>query len=884
MRRASPAVWLYRLLIGLFPPALRRDFGEEMAEVFARQWTDAIAHRRRAAVAARAFGRLPRVVAAEWWDTIRQIFRARRGASRRGGSMSDWGLTVRHAARSLRRSPGFTFGVVVLLGLGVGSVSAIWAIVDHVLLRPLPYPAVERLFEVQNGSHSGPAFEEFQAMSSVEAWAAVTTREARLIGAGEPLRVVQVAVTPAFLEMFGARPAAGRLLVPEDHGGSDAIVLSHGTWLRVWGGDAAVIGRTVRIDDRPVVIVGVLDPSFVPPEALTDPSADVWRPLDRANPDLGRRTHHVLRVAGRLAPGAALEDAQRQAEQIAVNRARAFPDQYVERDGSIREIPIVPLQESTVGGVRRGLTLLLAAVGVLLLVACANVTHLFLARAVERVREMSVRRALGAGTSVLAGQLLVESVLLGLGGAAFGVGLAELALRAFKLVDPGGLPRVAEIAIDARVVAFSALVGMTTAVLFGLIPALRIGGGSAIDALRAAGRSVTGSRRAQAMRSGIVVAEVALSLMLVAQAGWLMRSFIRLHQQPLGFRTEHVITLPLTPTSIETPEEWARRMEGIRAALAQVPGVSAATFGLTMPLQWTGGARCCWSARIAFDGEEGPLEFVHPVETGYFHLFGLRVLAGRTWSDAEARAHPRPAVVSEPLAVEVFGSAPAAVGRTFTNDGTPFHIVGVVADNRHYGADQEHGNAIYVPIGVVPFVPMEVHMAVLAENAPPDIAARLRGAVARAEPELPVPIIRRMSEWAAVATAQSRFESALFAVFAAVALLLVAGGLAGTLLYMVRLQRKDLGIRLALGASAGRLERRVLVRGVGMAAVGAALGAAGAWGSGRLIESRLFGLDARDTGTLALATVILLVTALLSSWLPAKRAATTDPMESLRAE
>jgi predicted permease len=386
------------------------------------------------------------------------------------------------------------------------------------------------------------------------------------------------------------------------------------------------------------------------------------------------------------------------------------------------------------------------------------------------------------------------------------------------------------------------------------------------------------------VRSFIVVAEVGLSLVLVAQAGWLLRSFIRLHQEPLGFRTENVVTIPLTPTGIQTTDEWARRMEGMRAALAETPGVRGATFGLSMPLQWTGGTRCCWSTRIDFGGGEGPVHVVHPVESSYFDVLGLDVLAGRSWTGAEANAVPRPAVVTEPLALHAFGSAAAALGRSFVLAGTSFYIMGVAADNRHYGPDQEHGPALYVPIAAMPFVPIDVHMAVLTADPPAELPTLLRAAVWRSEPELPVPTIRPMSEWISTATAESRFASALFAVFAGVALLLVAGGLSGTLLYMVRLQRRDLGIRLALGATAGRLERRVLLRGLATAAIGGALGAAGAWATGRLLESRLFGVDARDFRTLALATMVLLLTALFASWIPARRAAATDPMDSLRAE
>jgi putative ABC transport system permease protein len=886
--RASRVVRLYGLLLRLFPPAIRAADGEEMADAFASQWQEA-AGRRRLAASVRAFRRLPAVVAAEWWDAVRA---RRRGLNQRrsGGGMRGFGRMLRYGARSLRRTPAFTLSVVLLLGLGVGSVSAIWAVVDHVLLRPLPYPAVDRLFRVENGSHSGPSFEDFQAMPSVEAWSAVMTTDANITGAGDPLRVRQGSVTRGFFEMFAARPLVGRLLVDDDFRSGDGVVLSSGLWRRLYGGDSGVVGRTIRIDGVATTVLGVLDPSFLPPEALTSTETEVWRPIAADDAMMQTRNFVVLSVAGRLAPGATLADAEREAQRVAEARAEAFPDHYVNRNGDISTLPVVSLQEATVGSVRRGLGLLLGAVTLLLLVACANVTHLFLARGVARVREMSVRRALGAGRRAIAGQLLVESLLLGLGGAVVGIALAYAALRGFLVVDPGGLPRVASVALDVRVLAFAALIGVATAVAFGLLPALRVTGGSVSDVLRQAGRSVTGSRGAQAGRNALVVAEVALSLVLVAQAGWLLRSFIRLHEQPLGFRTEGVVTLPMTPTGIETPAEWHRRMEAVRASLADVPGVSAATFALAMPLEFTGGGRCCWSTRLTFGGAvESQRQMIHPVGQDFFEMLELQVLAGRTWDRTEASAETQPAVVSEPLALGVFGSANAALGQTFDLRGGPdetrqFRVIGVVADNRFYGPDQEHGPAIYVPIEAIADVPPLVHMAVLTDRLQPGFAEVLREAVWRVEPNLAVPLVRPMAEWATVATARSRFESALVGSFAVVALLLVGGGLAGTLLYSVSLQRRDLGIRLALGSTAGRLERRVLGHGLGMAALGAAIGGAGAWASGRLIESRLFGVDARDLRTLALATFVLLLSALLFSWLPARRAARTDPMESLRTE
>jgi predicted permease len=557
----------------------------------------------------------------------------------------------------------------------------------------------------------------------------------------------------------------------------------------------------------------------------------------------------------------------------------------VDREGRVRDIPMISLQEGTVDRVRQGLGLLFGAVTLLLLVACANVTHLFLARGVERTREMSLRRALGAGNGTLLSQLFVESFLLGLAGALLGIGLAAGGLRAFDVFNPGGLPRVGEIVIDFRITLFAASVAILTAVAFGMVPAVRLANVEAGTVLRSAGRNATGSRGTHAFRNGLVALEVALSLVLIAQAGWLLRSFVRMNQESLGFRTPGIYTVPLRLTGIDSPETWHRNVTALRDALSAVPDVRSATLGLSMPLEFTGGGRCCWYTRWAESSTGSELmAIVHPVDAHYFDVFAIAPVAGRLWTESDDRMEPTPMVITEPFATELFGNAASAVGRQLMRGDREFSVVAVVPDNRHYGAGNDHGPAVYVPASAVPFPSDMVHLAVHAPDARPGFAGRIRDAIWSVEPDLPVPTIRAMSEWSTLATARMRFDSALTTVFGLVALLLVAGGLAGTLLYTVGLEQREMGIRLALGATGDGLERRVMRRGLLITASGATLGLLGAWLAGRLLESRLFGVDARDFGTLLLATAFLLSIAALASWIPARRAAATDPMHSLRAE
>lgn len=879
-------VRVYRGLLWLMPAAVRAEDGEEMTRTFAALWADERRVRGPAATLLRTFGGLLIAIALEWWSVLTGLRRPAGDNRRRLGMDGVWRMG-RYGARSLVKSPAFTWSVVLLLGLGVGSVTTIFTLVDHVLLRPLPYPMAERLIRIENGSHSFPVFADLQQFRSIEMWAAAAVRETNLTGTGRPHRLQEAHVSPDFFTVFGARPVLGRLFVADDFGTGEGVVLTHGMWQRLFGGDADVVGRDLVINGEPAMVIGVLGPSFVPPSALLRTEPDLFRPFHPADPARTSRGTHILQVAGRMRAGTPLAVVASEAEALAHWRAAESPDgySYINRDGNIRPIGVATLQEATVGRVRHGLGLLLGAVTLLLLVACTNVAQLFLARGLTRVREMAVRRALGARTAAIAAQLLFESLLVAVGGTLLGVALAVLGLKTFLLLNPEFLPRSEAIGIDPRILAFAAVLAAGTALLFGLFPALRLAG-AAVGSVQHRGRGSSEGRTARRTRSGLVVAQVALSLVLVTQSGSLLRSLAVLHDQHLGFRTENVWTLPLQPAGLESAAEWARRMEAVRSSLAETPGVRLATFGISMPLEFTGGGRCCWSNRPVVDGIESREEvMIHPVDADYFDVLELRLVSGVAWRRGEEDMQPQPALISEDLAIEFFGSAPLAIGREIQTSvgGATFRITGVLEDNLHYGPDQPRSPGIYLPTTAT-HGPGRAHMAVLVDRADAALGDRLREAVWRVEPDLPVPTVKALAEWASQATARLRFESLIFTTFGVVALLLVAGGLYGTLLYAVSQRRRELGIRLALGDAPARLERRVLWQGLRIAVVGCALGVVGAWGFGRLIESRLFGVEAGDITTTAGALIILLTVALVASWSPARRAAATDPMEALRAE
>lgn len=873
---------LYRALIRLLPRRVRERDGEEISRTLSDQLANSRDPR---ATTWRAIRRFPVVLALEWRDALLAGRIPAPLPTARGSHMEALTRMVRQGARGLARTPAFSLSVILLLGLGVGSVSAMFAVVDHVLLRGMPYPSAERLFVVENGSHSMPGFQDMQSMPSVEAWAASTVSEGNLTGTGDPLRVRESIVTDGFFGMFDGRAELGRLFAASDFVSAGTAVLSYGAWVRLFGGDTAIVGRTIHVNDRALTVIGVLAGDFAVPDAIADEATDIWTPVDPAGSYMKARDHWAFSVAGRMRPGTTLKQVGQEAARVASERARIFPDVYVS-DGTVMDLPVVSLHAATTGDVRQTLVTLFGAVVLLLIVACANVTHLFLARGVTRMREMAVRRALGARTSTLVAQMFVESMMLGGAGVLVGSVLAFGGLRAFLAFMPRGLPRTGAIAIDARVFAFAAIVGVATAVLFGLIPALRLTRAGGADPLRSSSRSVTGGRRAHAVRYAIVVAEVAVSLVLVVQAGWLLRSFVRMNAQELGFRTSGIVTMPMSITGIEEAAEWNVRMQATRESIARISGVRDVAFGLTMPLEWTGGGRCCWGQRVNFTGKEPQQRSsaFHPVTENYFRMYDIRIVAGTDWTESRARAVPGPAVINEDLATEMFGTAHAALGATLTVNSKPFEVVGVAANNRHYGADRPFGTAVYMPVTSIPYSPGRVMIAVRTDRADDALANDLRTAIWRTEPKLPVPVIRTMEEWSHAAAARRRFDSYLFGAFSAVALLLVAGGLAGTLWYMVNLQRRSMGIRLALGATPRGLERRVLTSGTGMAAIGAVFGGVGAWFAGRLIESRLYGVNARDLRTLAVCVGVVMIVALISSWAPARRAAGTNPMESLRAD
>ena len=796
-----------------------------------------------------------------------------------GNGMRNLGFAV----RSLRKAPTFALASVLLMGLGVGVVTTVFTVVDHVLLRPLPYAGADRMVYLTNGSHNGPTLERLDGVEAFELWTASSTANVNLSRTdGEPLRLRRTEVTPEFFTLFEGRPHLGRLLTDADRNDLRIAVLTYPFWRDVFGADPEVVGTTMLVDGEPVEIVGVLSEDFVHPHMVLGDAVHFYRPMDWTNPGLQEPGYFAHSVTARLRPGISVEAADEQIARLQADVAEAFPDFY---DGGPRDTPLQSLHDRTVEDVRGGLLLLLGAVGLLLLVACANVAHLFMARGLSRSREMSIRRAMGARTWNLLSQLSAESLVVGLLGGATGLLLARGALAFFGRWMTE-LPRGSQVGLDLRI--FLASFGLATlaALVFGLVPAFRTVGRDVQEGLRSAGRGMSGSRKVRALRSGLVVFEVAVSLVLVASAGLLMRSFLAVTSIDPGVDAEDVWVVPLTPANVDTPEEYRIRMDAVLASVRELPAVERATYGMEMPFEFFGGNFCCWGTRYEpEDGADSSFRVnMHAVSSGFFETLGTELVAGSVWDALDAGDEPTPVVVSEPFAVRVFGAADAAVGRELPDLAAGAIVAGVAEATRHYGLDQDHDYAAYLPVEALTFPIPRATFAVRTRSVPADLTRRIQEAVWAEEPNLPVPGIHALDEWVARSSATRRFGSFLFGAFGVVALLLAAAGLYGTLLYTVGQRKQELGIRLALGAGRSRIQNEVIRRGVVHAAVGVGVGGAVALLVGRVLESWLYGVSATDPVALAAAGSALIATAALASWVPAYRAGRTDPLETLNVE
>ena len=805
---------------------------------------------------------------------------------------------MRHALRSLAKSPGFTVVALLTLALGIGACTAIFSVVNSVVLRPLAYPDSDRLVVIRETKL--PQFPEFSVAPgqyftwkdearSFEQLAATRGGSFNLTGAGEPLRVTVSRVTPNYLSTLRTFPALGRDFRPDEDtpGQENVAILLHGFWQRQFGGRQDILGETVQLNGQAYTIVGVMPPDFQPGTRTEILLPAVYTTEERQN-----HGGHYIGVVGRLKEGVTLEQARAELETIALRLAQQFPD-----TNTGWGVKLTPMLESAVGDVRPILFSLLGAVGFLLLIACANVANLLLARATARAREFSIRAALGASRRRIVGQLLAESVLLAVLSGAAGVFVAETGMAALLSLAPDTLPRAAEISLDRTALAFAFGVSLLTGIGFGLVPAFQASRIDLNEVLKDSGRGLSAGGRRQRLRSALVVAEVAIALILLVGSGLLIHSFARLQKVNPGFVADHAyaVGLSLPWQKYATDEQRAAFVARAAERLASLPGVQSV--GASQVVPFTGGDYILGfliGGRPPPPPGEARSTNYYAVTPGYFTAMGIPLLSGRFFEERDAAGGPPVAIINESMAKKYFpGENPIGQRIHVTNGPETFReIIGVVADVKHYSVDRETPLQTYEPFAQKPldFMTLVVRLAPPVPGDPTSAAssaslpAAIRSAIYSIDPDQPVASVRPLSDLLAASMARQRFAMSLFSVFSGVSLLLSAIGIYGVMAYSVTQRTAEIGIRMALGAQRSHVLHLVFAQGGRLIAIGVLVGLAGAFALTRFISSMLFDVSAHDPLTFASIVALLSAVATAACLIPALRATRVDPMTALRSE
>jgi putative ABC transport system permease protein len=819
-----------------------------------------------------------------------------------------------YALRTLRRSPGFALTAIVTIALGIGATTAIFSAVNGVLLRPLPYGDPERLvfvwadlrarnvtdFPVMPGD-----FGDLRAQGShFQGLANLTTNRAPLAGdEGEPEQIRFAAVTSNIFDVLGVRVVLGRNFTDEDGAplapppqpapGQPPVqpapppppraILSHEFWQRRYGGDSTILGRTINAGGGQAVVVGVLEPGV---ELLTPPSAgierrpDVWAAIriDYAN---GSRINYFMRVVvGRLKPGVSIAQARAQVAQISEGIRERFPIKVT----SGNTLRLEPMHADVVADVQPALLALMGAVVFVLLIACANVANLMLVRVADRERELAVRAALGAGRGQLVRQLLTESAVIAAIGALLGVGLAWIGIRVLVALAPATLPMTDAIAIDPRVLAFTAVAAVLAAALFGLVPAARAARPDLMQPLRASGRTSALGGGAL-IRNAVVVAEVALSFVLLVGCGLMVRSFVELQRARPGYRSDGVLTLMVQNPRLPTPEARMAFKQRLRDRLMAIPGVQAATAASGLPLdglvnsvRW--GTNAAEADPSAF--QQGDARAILP---GFFAAMGTRLLAGREFNEADNQDGGNVIVIDEKLAAMAFpGRSPIGerlLVRARTQEPEWHEVIGVVEHQRKINPAVDSDETLYVVDGYYNHFQAN-RWAVRTTGDPATLGPAVRAALAELDPLIPAAEMQPMSVFVNRAMAPTRFALALIAGFAVIAAVLAAVGLYGVLSTGVRQRTAEIGVRMVFGAPKGRIFALVIGEGLKLGLIGIVGGLAGAFALTRIMRGMLIGVTPTDPATFAAIAILFLAIAAVACWLPARRAAGLDPAVALR--
>jgi putative ABC transport system permease protein len=811
---------------------------------------------------------------------------------------------VRFALRSLLRSPAFTAIAVLTLAIGIGANTAIFSVVYSVLLRPLAYAEPGQLISIR-AAYSGtgakdifssqPEYHDFrEGMSSLQDLAAVYPININLTGLGEPQRIQASVVSDNYFRLLGVKPALGRDFTPDDDRGQIGyvVIISHQLWQSRFGGDPGVIGKTVRLDDDPMTIIGIMPRGFRHVLESGASPMEVWAPIALDNPDpdfLNVRGFRVYDLIGRLKPGRTVEDARAELAVVTARLREQYPQVYPAAQGW-HAVP-EPLAEQAVGDVRPALLVLLGAVGFVLLIGCANVANLLLARATVREREIALRTALGSSRGRLVRQLLTESLVLAVLGGGLGLLLAAWGSSALGRLVALYLPRAGEIELSLPVLGFTAFLIILTGVVFGLMPALQASRADLQGVLKDSGRGSAGAPRTR-MRATLVVAEVAVALMLLAGAGLMLRSFQRLMAVEYGFDPDRLLTLQMwlpvpndrSKGRFQTHQQRRAFYDRALAAVQAVPGVREAAFISQLPLRGQGDARIEIEGRPAAPDDPPVVVEGRLVSPNYFETMGIPLLSGEALPEVTDSGSRRQILVNRTMAQKYWpGAGPIGRRVRFGSNAPWLTVVGVVGDVRQIGLTDPPKEELYSSYQAVS--PNEMSMVVrTAEDDPERLGAAVTTAIRDVDPEQPVFGVMSMERVIENASAERRISMVLLVGFAGIALLLSAIGIYGVMAYTTTQRRHEIGIRLALGAGAPEVLRLVVGQGMRLVLFGLVAGLLGAWLLSRAVASQLYGITAQDPLTYATVALLLGTVALVATWVPARRATRVDPMISLRVE
>jgi predicted permease len=893
---------IYHWLLRLAAPSLAREYGAAMEEMLAAKLSRAPSRHARAALLIREIAGLPSLA---WSDRERQLAVGQAKA----GTMDAVLQEVQQAARRLWRSPAFTSATVLTLGLAIGANAAIFAVVERVVINPLPYPESDRLITLDHGSvvlkvasgmetSPGLYFIYKNRSQSLESAAIWGMGDRTLLGRGEPERLTTSHTTPSLAAVLRVQPAVGRWFTEEEGRpeGPKAVVLSHGLWTRRFGRSPAIVGESLMLDGQPYEVIGVMPAGF----AYPFPRVELWTTY-QVDESMGFGLFGWNGVA-RLRDGVTLETARAELQGLIAGMADAYPGDPRAAGNVDTKLTFVgiPLKTRELGNITGAMWILLAAVSVVLLIACANVANLFLVRTELRQREVAVRRALGASAAGLGRFFLTESVLLAIAGGALGIFIAWGALQVLVQAGPN-LPRLHEIRLHPITIAYIGLVSLLIAGVFGVLPLWR---GTSMAALHESGRGNTTTRQRHLARQVLLGAQVAMALMLLVGSGLMVRSFLNLRAIDPGFNPNSTLkfTVGLPPQQYATIETAVAAHHAIIERMAALPGVIAAAGTTCLPLSMG-----CNGNTMLVEGETypsgtlPPLTLFRAVSGGYFETMGMRILRGRPLDRGDVDRKEPVAVISQTLARTIFRGEDPIGKRVASNQPPPtpgaprplvwLTIVGVVSDVPMRALNETPMPMLYMPLsqgspragGILPGLSY-LHYVVRTATPPADHVAAARAAVQRVDPQLAIAQVGTLQDIVDAASAQMTFTMVLLAIAAGLSLFLGVIGIYGVTSYIVSQRTGEIGVRLALGAAPAGITRQIVMQGGAVSLIGIAIGLVAAFAGSRVIASVLYGVSPRDPIVFAMMAIMLQIVALIACWVPARRAAGLNPTIALRAE